>query len=551
MERFLGGLARAACLVVFAMIFAACGGGGSNVPPAPILPAFGMKAAGLYVFNTGPGVSSPEIQVFVTNSKTGATHQAGSAATGSGLGEIHFTMNGAFAYGLDGQGNVWGYRVDRNSGMLTKIGIVASGLPATSRLFKVYGNKMVWVAGVTGEPGTETTTIYQYPIIAGGKLGAATDTTLAGDNPDAFIPPGSAIPNYVPTAVWTYQFTDFFHQLATLNVYPVNSDGAISGTSEQNVNGVPELTLAEAPATFAYAISQGAPAQSLITFTVAASGILTAASDVPLPGGSHFWAIGDNQTVPNVGGTIDLVDPFSTPGQAQVLVYPVSSTGTVGAIIQNVSLLCGSAANRCYGTQFASNQTINAESGPVPPIAVPAPSLWLFSNNVIDEYSMASNGAINPTATSLAGGQEMLVLFPGQPLFSYGSGFSSGTIFAYGVSSAGALNSLGSFAGPPIPANSAEILNPFPANEFKRAPVALYVDAEPSILPPIAGGSILPPAPGGSIPPPTPGGSVTVLPIGANGLPSSTTPLATINVPHGLPEPYVILNNGFVASGTF
>jgi hypothetical protein len=101
------------------------------------------------------------------------------------------SFDGKFAYGLDSQGNVWGYAFDEKDQTLTSLGVLASGLPAGSQLFGIFGSDAVWIDNVSGQIGSRTTTIFQYPIEQEGKLGTATTVSLSGGGPEPFIPPDS------------------------------------------------------------------------------------------------------------------------------------------------------------------------------------------------------------------------------------------------------------------------------------------------------------------------------------------------------------------------
>jgi hypothetical protein len=276
-----------ALTLLLTLVVAGCGSDSSSArsaAPVPVCskpgPAMGVASGGLYVFNSGPGNAAPQILEYSTSLSSGATVKSGSVATGEGLTNLVFTHNGAWAYGLDANGNVWGYRVDpAGSGRLTSLGIVASGLPALSFSTKLilYRSGMLWVVDVTGSL-NPMTTIHEYPINANGTLAPATTLTLTGFGLTPFVPPNSAPSNMVPTAVWLYQQSGM---TVTLSVYPVNGSGTISGIAIQTLATGAFLGVARGPATFAYGSS--GPAGRLVTFTTAHDGTLTPVSDVPLP----------------------------------------------------------------------------------------------------------------------------------------------------------------------------------------------------------------------------------------------------------------------------
>jgi hypothetical protein len=496
----------------------------------------GVAAGGLYVFDSGPGNAAPQILEYATSLSSGTIVKSGSVGTGAGLTNLVFTHNGAWAYGLDSNGNVWGYRVDpAGSGGLTSLGIVASGLPALSfdTTLIVYRSSTLWVVDVTGSL-NPATTVHEYPINANGTLASATALTLTGFGLTPFIPPNSAPSNMIPTAVWLYQQSA---ASTTLSVYPVSSSGSINSTAIQTLATDATLAVARGPATFAY--GSVSPAE-IVTFTTAHDGTLTPMSDTPLPPTSSVgWFFAN--IVPEVGSTLDLYNPDVDA----VLVFPVGLTGTLGSLLQEIS-------PECCGLQpqFPFTRKVNLSTGPVPPALTPLPTLWFLprfdsGSSTITEHAINSDGAINATATaSVPAPPNMglngaaVDLAPGQGPFSYGLDAQSGAIFGYGVSAVGALNALGSFSGSAFAANGSTRVAPFPPEDFTNSPVALFVGNYSEFF-------------STTVPLLFSGGTVTEYSLCAQGMPSASAPLATIAVPFATAESYLVLSNGSVVTGTF
>jgi hypothetical protein len=526
---------------------------GSTPLPTPTATSgtpFAIQAAGIYVFDTvnnGQGVA-PTLQIvqYTTDLATGATSQSGLVTAGTGLNALTFTANGQYAYGLDSAGNVWGYSVSP-TGMLTSEGSLPAppaGVAASNWL-RIYGNSMLWTADSSGMNNSVTPiTVVQYAINSNGTLASPTTVTLTGGNLEPFTPPGSNL----PTAIWAFWNNDsagIF--LSTLNVYPVNSDGTINGTSIQNMT-VPDPLVEATTGAFAYGVGQPnpqplpavpptppvpepLPPQTLYTFSLGSDGTLTPNPTVALPQTPNFWGAA-NPLAPGIGSTLDLTDDWS------LVVYPVSSAGVVGTILQNITL--GGLP------QFPLGSTFNASSGP--PAFSNLPTLWVEDGSPIDEFTINPDGTIGPylgsvsdgtngsqSGVSLGGQGEALEPAPQNPL-SYGVNNTTDLVYGYDVSPAGILASLGSFA-PAVPPGQYMVppACPFPPLAYSASPVALFVYN--------SGGEVL-------------GGSILVYPLAFNGMPAEDAqPLDTISTPglaRGLPtESFLILMNGQVQVNPF
>ena len=310
---------------------------------------FAIQAAGIYVFNSGQGVASPQIVEYSTDPSTGETSQSGSVAAGAGLLALTFTPGGQYAYGFDSAGNVWGYAVS-STAALTSVGSPAAppvgGGPFT--WLQTYGSSMLWAVNQSGaDNSVSPITVVQYPINSDGTLASPTTVTLTGGNIEPFTPPGSSL----PTAVWAFWNNDEAGiLLSTLNVYPVNSDGTINGTSIQSITAPNRLVEATTGA-FAFGVGQPnppplqpspptpptqplpqpLPSPALYIFSLGSDGTLTANPTVSLPETDGFWGPA-NPLAPGIGSTIYLTDYSS------LLVYPVSSDGVVGTILQDTML---------------------------------------------------------------------------------------------------------------------------------------------------------------------------------------------------------------------
>jgi hypothetical protein len=203
-------------------------------------PTAGVAAGGFLVFDSAPANGSPRILEYSTSLSTGSTANSGSVITGSGVSNLVFTSNGAWTYGRDSKGNIWGYKVDfaNGGGLLAAIGMVVSGLPTTSTITDliVYRSSMLWVIDRQDFPSPPMTTVRQYRINADGTLAPPTAVTLPGFDLTPFVAPDSVsfVPSGIaPTAVWVYQQTG---AILNLSVYPVNSSGIINGVALQTLS---------------------------------------------------------------------------------------------------------------------------------------------------------------------------------------------------------------------------------------------------------------------------------------------------------------------------
>src|SRR5208283_3481084 len=100
-----------------------------------------IMGAGIYIFDDGAGVTSPQIIEYSTDPSTGATSQAGTVATGSGAVFVSFTQDGKHAYAMGG-GNIWGYSVQSGTGLLTSLGKLAAN--STANGVQAYRNSVLW-----------------------------------------------------------------------------------------------------------------------------------------------------------------------------------------------------------------------------------------------------------------------------------------------------------------------------------------------------------------------------------------------------------------------
>ncbi len=371
-----------------------------------------------------------------------------------------------------------------------------------------------------------TNAIEQFPINSNGTLGPVTTVTLPGVA-IPFVPSGPATSlGQTPTAVWAF----FPHD--AMSVFPVSSTGAISSVASQE-SALPTGLVQADSGGFAYGNFFTATGD-LATFTTAQDGTLTLVSNVPLPPGSVAdSSVVSDLPVPNVGGTIDLYDAQS------VLVYPVTSTGVVGSLLQQKPLICIS----CL-LQGPLSHKVNPGSAPPTFTISPLPTLWQVpgygTSNVIPQYALNSDGSLNATPTNVPapplmennnGTNNLVGLTPGQGPFSYAIDISSGAIYGYGVGATGKLTALGKFNAPLN--QQGEAVTTFPPEDFTNSPVALFV---------------------------TNGGtglnqykraiSVNIYSLCGNGMPSSSTPtpVGTISVPFSTPESFVVLNNGAVVT---
>jgi len=548
--------AASIAILSFILLAAGCGGDSSSSGPTAASPTpaavcsqppggtVGLTASGLYLFNSRPGVATPQIQEFTTELSSGSATQVRTVATGAGLYNLIFTANGAFAYGLDANGNLWGYKVNPGNGELTSLGILASGLPSglpsstSNTTLTIYGSITLWVMTATGLLGDQNTTI-EFPINSDGTLGSSTSVALIGYAFTPFIPPSSSQASALPTALWA---DDQNAQGAfTLRVYPVDMNGMISGTPIQSLSGAPP-NAASPPNAFAYALA--GPEGPLDTFATAVNGTITPVSSATLPGTS-LAGYGILSPVPTYGGALDVyTGDFST-----LLIFPVSSNGVLGSL-GSTTLACGSFP--CV-PQFPFASKVTSASDPLPPLATSLPSVWMIPRgdqsgtsipSTINEFTVNSDGSIN---TSLAGSvsapSSIGGLVPGQGPYSYGiSGAGglidfTGEIYGYRVSSTGALTALGSFVGPSISGFELETLAPFPPEDFTNSPVALFVqNYNQDFAPPFLNQD---------------GGTVSIYSLCAQGMPSSTTPTSTLTVPFAAAETYVVLTNGAVLAGKY
>ena len=489
--------------------------GHATPTPAPTAGSgtpFAIQAAGLYAFNTGSTVTSPQIVEYQTTVSSGATSQSGTVATGTGVRGLSCTFNGNYCYGLDSTGNIWGYSVQSSTGLLTSVGSPTappSGSVPSSLEF--YGSSVLWAAAPNFIGGTIT--FEQYPINGDGALGTPTAATLTGSEFQMFFAPGSK----VQTAVWAVSGSAGSF---TLNVYPVNSNGTISATSIQAI-AVPEVFLFGATTGgFAYSVAgTSGSALTLYTFSLSSNGTLTANPTVALPTTTGFWGPA-NIFVPGIGNTLDLVDETSSNN---FLVYPINSSGVVGTSLQSMPL--GGIA------EFPFSESINTSSGAAALSLLP--TLWVHApgSTTIDEFAISSsNGTIGASSGSVTTGAGVEGLSEIAPL-TYGIDSTAGAVWGYQVSSDGALTSLGSFA-PAIPSGQAfEQAAPFKPILYSASPVALFVYSESS-----SGEAA----------------QLQIYPVGSNGMPAAmATPLDTISFTGESTESYVILQNGEVQIDAF
>jgi len=479
--------------------------------PAPGGTPFAIKAAGIYVFNTAIGVTTPEIVEYQTTISSGATSQSTTVATGTGVSRLECTPNGKDCYGLDSADNIWGYSVQSSTGLLTSVGspIAPPGGSAPNSL-QFYDSSVLWAAATNFIGGTIT--FEQYPINSDGTLGLPTAATLTGSNFQTFSPPGSN----VPTALWLV--SPGSGGLFTLNVYPVNSNGTINETSIQTITVPAEFLFRATTAAFAYAVAGtfGNP-QTLDTFSLSSNGELTANPTVALPATTAFWGSA-NLFVPGIGNTLDLFDEASF----NLVVYPVSSNGVVGTSLQSMTL--GGIP------EFPFSESINTSSGAASLSLLP--TLWVHpaGSTTISEFAIDSNGTIGASSGSVTTGAGVEALPEVAPL-TYGIDSTAGAIYGYQVSSAGALTSLGSFA-PAVPSGQKlEEAAPFKPIIFSANPVALFVYTQSN-----SGGAA----------------QLEVYPLGSNGMPAAmVAPLDTISFTGQTTESYVILQNGQMETDGF
>ena len=479
--------------------------------PAPGGTPFAIQAAGIYVFNTSMNVMSPQIIEYSTNTSTGATSQVTTVTTGTGVSRLECTPNGKDCYGFDSADNIWGYTVQSSTGLLTSVGSPTappSGSAPNSLQF--YDSSVLWAAATNFIAGTIT--FEQYPINGDGTLGSPTAATLTGSNFQTFSSQGSN----VPTALWVV--SPGSGGLFTLNVYPVNSNGAIDETSIQTIT-VPDEFLSEATNdAFAYAVAGtfGNP-QTLDTFSLASNGELTANPTVALPTTTAFWDSA-NVFVPGIGSTLDLFDEASF----NLVVYPVSSSGVAGMSLQSMTL--GGIP------EFPFSESINISSG-APSLSL-LPTLWVHpsGSTTISEFAIDSDGTIGASSGSVTTGAGVEALPEVAPL-TYGIDSTAGAVYGYQVSSAGALTSLGSFA-PAIPSGQTlEEAAPFKPIIFSANPVALFVYTQSN-----SGGAA----------------QLEVYPLGSNGMPAAmAAPLDTISFTGQTTESYVVLQNGEMETDGF
>ncbi len=489
----------------------------ATLTPTPVASGtpFAVQAAGIYVFNTGPGVSPAQVLQYTTSLATGATSLSTMAASGTGMVRLEFTPDGKHAYGLDSSGNIWGYSVS-STGALTPAGSAPTAPPtgtAAPTFLQAPTSSILWVQSSTAT----STIVQQYPIKSDGTLGSPTAVTLGvAEDILPFSPQGST----VPTGVWALSITatDTGMISETITVYPVNSDGTINSASIQTVTAPFDFfPFPDTTPTFAYGIEATSPsAQTLNTYSIATNGTFTANATVSLPAATSNWEPSTLFGL-GVGGTINLYSALNV-GSGSLLVYPISSSGGVGSILSNMPL-AGS-------PEFPFSDTV-APSGAAAFSYLP--TLWVFSGSTtIDEFTINSNGAIGGSSGSVATGSGVTGLYPEQSPFAYGLDTTSGTVYAYLVSSAGALTLGGSFV-PTVPAGQnlePTSFYPFPPVYYSSNPVALFVYASSASS-----------------------GTIWVYPLGSNGTPSGS-PLDTISTT-GAVEAYVVFQNGELRGDLF
>lgn len=409
---------------------------------------------------------------------------------------------------MDSGGDIWGYSVNSGTGMLTSLGIVASG--QTNARLQIYGSGVLWAA--ISSLLSPTITVTQFPINSGGTLGSSTTVSLAGVSFEPFIPAGAT----VPSAVWAFGTA---LPVGTCNVYSVSSSGFIGGTPIQTLSA-PSLVLASTTA-FAYGVSSPgiSNTQSLYTFSTSANGTLTAVSTVSLPPltSSSLWEP-VAAFVPEIGSTLDL---FNTAGAFAV--YPVGATGSVGSPLQTTTL-----ASTLPLLPFSI--TINTSTGQ--PSLTLLPILWSTSSGSITEYPIGSNGTLGASSGSVAAGAQMLPPLPPESPFSWGVDQATSNIYAYGVNaSTGALTLAGTFSGPPLAAGTSELVAPFLPPVYSTTPVALFVY---QIIGSTGGATV----------------NVTVYPLASTGL-ASGAPITTITSAGQSVESFIVLQNGRLVQSAF
>jgi hypothetical protein len=471
-----------------------------------------IVGAGIFNFNTGAGVTSPEIVEYTVNPSTGATSQAGTVATGSGAGFVAFTQDGKHAYAVGG-GDIWGYSVQSGTVLLTSLGKVAQNPMVNAAV--PYGSSILWALNENNTLGTLT--VSQYPIKSGGTLGTPTTVSLSGGTLLPYTPPGATL----PTAVWAFSPINFSspESLLTLNVYPVNA-GLIGSTALQTIQ-VPASPIQATTGAYLYGI--GGTTQTLYTFSLASNGTLTPQSQLVLPTpAAGFWEIPLSSTVPAIGGTIDVFDftgTEATPGTLNV--YPISANGTVGSLLQSSPF--------SDEVQFLSSKSMTSSGVSV--TQLPTMLAYVVQSTSIDEFPINSDGTIGSMSGSVTIGKDAGMLIPGGPPFSFAED-TQGFIYPYDVSSTGTLTALTSFAGPPVVTGfSAENLGLFPPQPYSSTPVALFVDTV------TVSGS-------------TESAVLTVYPLGSGGEPTNTSP-SPIQLSSIIVQTYVLLGNGQIVPSAF
>jgi len=272
---------------------------------------------------------------------------------------------------------------------------------------------------------------------------------------------------------------------------------------------------------FAYGVSGAgiSSAQTLYTFSTSTNGTLTAVSTVSLPSLSTSGSWEPIATfVPGIGGTLDL---YNTAGAFAV--YPVSATGSVGALLQTATL-----STTLPVIPFSI--TINTSTGQ--PSLNLLPILWATASGSITEYPIGSNGTLGASSGSVAAGTQMLPPLPAESPFSWGVDEATGNIYAYGVNaSTGALTLAGTFSGPPLISGTSELVAPFMPPVYSATPVALFVYQISSSSSGLAT-------------------DVTVYPLASTGL-ASGAPISTITSAGQSVESFIVLQNGRLAQFAF
>jgi hypothetical protein len=99
------------------------------------------------------------------------------------------------------------------------------------------------------------------------------------------------------------------------------------------------------------------------------------------------WSIAD--IVPEIGSTLDLYSLDT----GSVAVFSVSSTGTLGSLLQTIS-----PQGNGFLAQFPFMRKVDLASGSIPPALTPLPTIWFLpygsSSGAVVEHAINPDGTI-------------------------------------------------------------------------------------------------------------------------------------------------------------